>query len=199
MVLYGVMFGRLTQSFPRRTAALSFSLFIILLALFFAVRIPGRWGNLTPVGPHWYRRGAKEFFWTNKYCPDLAFLTLFGAINHLFITIFSLLPAQFPGLSLPGTQKRLNTNQVLMDIGTSPFAFYFIHMWSLLAIGATLGALGLVWQPEDLGRGYQRPGVGNGWIFWAIYLVFVMYMWAVCRAYGTFKRSKSADSVWRYF
>ena len=199
MVIYGIFFGRLLQDHPRRTAPLSFVMAIIFFLLFLAVRIPGKWGNLSPVKPSWFRHGVKEFLWTNKYCPDLAFITLFSGINHLFITIFALLPGSFPGVPILRTDKKLNTNQVLQDIGTSPFAYYFIHIWSLLLIGQLLGALGWVWLPEELGPGYERPGLGNGWLFWLVYFVFIMYMWTVCRFYGRLKSTKSPDSPWRYF
>lgn len=199
LVIYGIFYGRLTQKFPRRTAVLSLSLSGIFFLLFLAIRLPGKWGNFTPVDPSWFRLGFKEFFWTNKYCPDLAFITLFTSINHLFIAIFAVLPTEFPGVKLPRTNIKINSNQVLLDIGTSPFAFYFIHMYSLLILGAILRALGWVYPKKRLGAGYTNDGLGNGWIYWCTYLVFVGYIWAVCRAYGRFKSSKPVESTWRYF
>lgn len=199
LVIYGIFYGRLTLVFPRRTAPLSFSLGIVFFILFLAVRVPGRWGNLTPVKPSWFRKGIREFFWTNKYCPDLAFITLFTAINHLFITIFAILPERFPACAIPKTKITFNTNRVLLDIGTSPFAFYFIHMYTLIAIGLFLRSVGWVWSPEKLGAGYTAPGLGNGWCYWLVYALLVGWMWFVCGAYGRFKSSKPTESVWRYF
>lgn len=199
LAIYGIFYGRLNQKFSRWTAPLSLLMAGIFFLLFLAVRIPGKWGNLTPVSSNWFRSGVKEFFWTNKYCPDLAYITLFTCIDHLFISIFAMLPKEFPGLRLPGTSIKLNTNQVLLDIGTSPFAFYFAHFYSLIAISITLRSLGLFYPKEKLGPGYSSDGLGNGWAYWCIYLLFAIYMWLVCRAYGRFKSSKPVESAWRYF
>ncbi|CCG83050.1 Predicted protein [Taphrina deformans PYCC 5710] len=199
VVMYGVFYGRLTQKFPRRTASMSFCLCIILFLSFLAVRLPGSWGNLTPVKSSWFRKGVKEFFWTNKYCPDLAYIALFTSINHLFITIFALLPRDFPGISIPRTSFKLDTNRVLLDIGTSPFAFYFVHMYTLAGIGAFLNAVHWVWSPEQLGPGYVKSGLGNGWLYWMVYALVIGWMWFVCRNYGRFKSSQAVESVWRYF
>lgn len=172
---------------------------IIFFLLFLAVRLPGTWGNLTPVKSSWFRKGVKEFFWTNKYCPDLAFITLFTSINHLFITIFAVLPRDFPSIKVPGSSFKINTNQVLLDIGCSPFMFYFVHMYTLMLVGVLLRSLGWVWAPEVLGPGYTSSGLGNGWLYWLVYAMLVAWMWFVCRSYGTFKSSKHMESPWRYF
>ncbi len=187
LVLYGLVYGRLTLQFPKNTARLSAILAVFFGLCFIAVRLPGGWGNLTPVKPSWFRKGAKEFLWTDKYPPDLPYIFLFTGINHFFITLFQVLPASIP------------TNQVILDIGTSPFIFYFVHMWTLMIIGAVLNALGWTWTVEQLGQGYSRNGVGNGLVYWCIYFGVVMWMWFVCRRYGRLKAKKSADSLWRYF
>lgn len=199
LAIYGIFYARLNQRYSKRTAVLSFCLAVVCFLFFLAVRIPGAWGNLTPVSAHWFRKGAKEFFWTNKYCPDLAYITLFTCINHLFITIFSILPREFPGVKIPGINFKLSSNQILLDIGTSPFAFYFVHMYSLMFIGILLSSLGLTYKKEELGPGYANDGTGNGWVFWIIYFLFISYMWTFCRAYGQFKASKPVESAWRYF
>ncbi|ORY78572.1 hypothetical protein BCR37DRAFT_382220 [Protomyces lactucae-debilis] len=200
LVLYGAFFARVSKLLPaRRTASFSFILAMAMLLLFLAVRVPGSWGNLTPVKPSWFRKGVREFLWTDKYPPDLPYITLFSAIIHLFITSFSLLPGDFPGQVTVAGRTIAGTNQVLLDIGTSPFVFYFVHMYSLKLMGVVLQALNLTKTPEELGPGYTGPGIGNGWGFWALYLVLVAWMWFVCRWYGRFKASKSVDSPWRYF
>ncbi|BFZ56062.1 hypothetical protein PYCC9005_003104 [Savitreella phatthalungensis] len=195
-VLYGVAYGRVSRQVGRsadRQAALSLVLGIVMLAAFAGVRINGGFGNLTPVKPSWFRKGVKEFLWTSKYPPDVAYSLLFLGLNHLLIALFALLPFPFP---LPGI---FNTSAVLLDFGTSPFFFYFLHVNTFIIFGLVLAALGLTKSPADLPDGYTRAGIGNGPIYWLVFALLMLPIWRLCRWYAALKRSSHPDSFLRFF
>lgn len=226
-VAYGRLSMRLGTSATRQ-AALSLVLGVAMLLVFLAVRLPAGFGNITPVAAAWYRRGAKEFLWTAKYPPDGAYSALFLGLNHLLIALFAVLPYPFPGFSLgvggsssstnktdaqqqngsantsgahsgSGSRWRLNTSAVLLAFGSSAFFFYFVHVYTFILASVAFSYAGLMTDPDKLGDGYVRAGVGNGALYWVVLTALLLPVWLACRWYAGFKQSKSADSVWRYF
>ena len=205
-VLYGVGYGRLSMRLGKsnaRQAGLSIVLGLVMLLVFLGVRLNAGFGNLTPVKPEWFRRGAKEFLWTSKYPPDAAYSALFIGLNHLLIALFAIFPYPFPGSPAigkgEGKKTTLNTSSPLLAFGSSAFFFYFVHIYLFLIASVVLSYAGALHDPKDLPEGYVRPGVGNGWLYWIIYFALLTPVYLACRWYSGFKQSKAADSVWRYF
>lgn len=45
----------------------------------------------------------------------------------------------------------------------------------------------------------KSRGVGDTPVFWIFWVLGLCVLSPLCRAYGKFKSSKSADSLWRFF
>ncbi|KAH8548017.1 hypothetical protein BGW37DRAFT_195509 [Umbelopsis sp. PMI_123] len=97
------------------------------ILLFLLVRIIGGFGNINPslaessTESYPFLSSWNAFFNTIKYPPDLAFSSLFLAANHVFLSVFFLLPTELD-ISKWNMSALLLT--ALMDFGRSALFFY---------------------------------------------------------------------------
>jgi uncharacterized membrane protein len=137
IVVLGFIVGR--DAIRReRPARLWLGLSAASLALFFAVRVPGGYGNAYPTG-----RLTSEAFWTfAKYPPDLPFLTF--ASFAVFLALFVL-----ERLTKQGVPPVL---RAFVIYGRVPFFFYVVHFY-VLGIGRAI-----------IGRSLGLPGTYAVWL-----------------------------------
>ncbi|CAG8526833.1 19266_t:CDS:2 [Dentiscutata erythropus] len=98
LVIYGVAFALLTSRNVNDTSyniRLNLKAFAILFILFLLIRIPGKFGNinpeLLPLPPKTlfnnpYLANWMQFFNVIMYPPDLAYITFYMGLNHLFLS-----------------------------------------------------------------------------------------------------------------
>lgn len=198
LTIYGVAFGYIMLRLKytnRQNAKLNICIALPFLLAFFIIRTIGKFGNvgrslLPPptnstlfLNP--YLESPMTFLNTIKYPPDLAFISLFMGLNHLILALFYLVPIDARGWTWL-------THGPLIDYGRSALFFYVVHflLYSWLAWG-----VGKIW-PRKVIEGALSLGWAEAGVVWALGLGI---LWILCRWYGRFKASQSADSVWRFF
>ncbi|KAK6223563.1 membrane protein [Colletotrichum tabaci] len=138
-----------------------------------------------------YLVSAASFFYVVKYPPDFAFFAYTLAAIFFLLGVLGMIPGRV-------ATRRLGP---LLAFGTSALFFYVVHMVVLfgLSILVTVRLFG-----HDNGMPPQMPGrpavgVDNVVVWWANWAVVMGVMYPLCRWYSAFKKTRSADSVWRFF
>jgi hypothetical protein len=165
------------------------------IMLFVLVRTVGGFGNINPSlvatdtsKSHPFLSSWNVFFNTIKYPPDLAFSSLFLAINHVCLSVFFLLPTETNKFYM----KPL-LDGPLMDFGRSALFFYVTHFLVFSTSADTLG--------------YFFPNLNNSndqldlnlWQFLLVWLALLCLLWGMCRLYARFKERQQPDSIFRFF
>ena len=114
--------------------------------------------------------GWTGFLAVTKYPPSLAFILLTLGINSLLLFALSRMG---PWLN--------NRNHPLTVFGRSALFFYLIHLY-------LYGLTGLLFH----------EGVSWG-ILYLVWIAGLVILYPLCRSYGTFKRRRALDSIWRFF
>ncbi|KAF6818843.1 hypothetical protein CPLU01_13193 [Colletotrichum plurivorum] len=141
-------------------------------------------------GSNPYLASAASFFYIVKYPPDFAFFSFTLAGTFTLLAAFTAIPQK--------TAERYGF--VLLAFGQSALFFYVTHMVVLFSgVGLLLHFFG-----HDTGLpppmdGRPPIGVDNLWLWWANWAAVMVIMYPLCRWYGAFKKTRSADSVWRFF
>lgn len=164
--------------------------------LFTLIRTIGRFGNINPslaqtgASSYPFLSSPHAFFNTIKYPPDLAFSSLFLAINHVCLSVFFLLPTEVT------TSKRNMLNLLvdpLIDFGRSALFFYVIHF---LVFSNAADALGYFFPNLKNLEGQLDL---NLWQFLLVWLTLLCIIWWMCRSYARFKEKQQPESVFRFF
>ncbi|KAI3551949.1 hypothetical protein CSPX01_00625 [Colletotrichum filicis] len=137
-----------------------------------------------------YLVSVASFFYVVKYPPDFAFFAYTLAATFFLLAIFGSVPPRV-------ATKWLG---VLLVFGTSALFFYLTHLIILFSLCMLL--VGLFGRENGLPPpmdGRPAVGVSNIWVWWANWLVVMAIMYPLCRWYSAFKKTRSADSVWRFF
>lgn len=165
----GVLFGRLLVRKGESSFALLLPVGMCLLGVFACLRLAGgHFGNLQmiPIQEWW------SFFYTVKYPPSMAYLSLTLGVGSLILYGFNRLEYS------PFT-RWLRPLEIL---GGSALFFYIAHLFLYSFLGIVAGR-------EDLSLLFQYLG-------WFIGLVMLVPM---CVEYSEFKRAKPAESLWKMF
>lgn len=209
-VFFGLVYGRtlLRLSSPAQVSAFNAGLSISFALLFTSTRL-FQYGNLSTncldtadqahfLHKNQYLSSFKSFFYVVKYPPSPAFAFLTLSMNFLILYIFNLLSS---------TQRKVDAllrsqNNPLLVFGNNPLFFYGAHGWyvnftSRLYLHSGLPGSKPSIPPSGPGRG-AKPQIGLGWIFVSVYASVLIVMYFVCRAYGSWKRTKGRESVWRF-
>ncbi|KAJ0145137.1 hypothetical protein CTA2_1045 [Colletotrichum tanaceti] len=151
-----------------------------------------------------YLASAASFFYVVKYPPDLAFFAYTLAAVFFLLGVLGMIPARTAaGAGAAGKWLR-----PLLAFGTSALFFYVVHMAVLfgLSILVTVRLFGHDnGMPPSPVAGTPGAGVGVGVgvdnvvVWWANWAVVMVVMYPLCRWYSAFKKTRSADSVWRFF
>ncbi|KAK2051968.1 hypothetical protein LY76DRAFT_492448, partial [Colletotrichum caudatum] len=207
--ILGLLYGRVVLSRPRlRPAALSAgnaAAGLVFAALFVLTRVL-RVGNLsegclrTPdqaaLGPgaNPYLASAASFFYVVKYPPDVAFFAYSLAATFLLLAALGSVPPRL------ATLRRFGGG-VLLAYGTSALFFYVVHLVLVLSLAGTVTVplFGRETGRPPLAEGWPTVGVDNLLVYWANWAVVMAVMYPLCRWYSAFKRTRGADSVWRFF
>ncbi|KAM7184707.1 hypothetical protein V8F20_012108 [Naviculisporaceae sp. PSN 640] len=139
-----------------------------------------------------YLTSPASFFYLIKYPPDVAFWAFTMGVNFLFLAIFSIVPPEFAA----------HAGKVLLVYGTSALFFYVVHipLLGLIAEAVFIPWLGHEMDFEDVISGGEKAiGVDNLWGFFANWAVVLALLYPACRWYGSFKRGRGVDSIWRFF
>lgn len=200
----GLLYGRIVLARPwtktvleigNMTAGLAFS------AVFALTRVL-QLGNLSggclqmpeqaarPGGANPYLASWTSFFYLVKYPPDVAFWAYGLGANLMLLGFLGFLPAAVASVVL----------NPLLVYGTSALFFYVVHVVLLFATR-------LVWLPwmghemgwRDVFTGEQAVGVDEEWVYWLNWGVVLVVMYPLCRLYGSFKKVRGPDSIWRFF
>ncbi|UCE41825.1 MAG: DUF1624 domain-containing protein [Candidatus Aminicenantes bacterium] len=118
------------------------------------------------------RPGLISFLNVTKYPPSLAFILSNIGLCLVIIWIISQINDGFQRWGKP-----------FLVFGRSPLFFYILHLYLYAIIGLFFASRG--------GSGLE--------IMYPIWLVGLFILYALCFRYGTFKKKKSADSIWRFF
>ena len=133
VTLCGMALGRLARERPATLIPIAFTLGLVLLGLFVAMRAFGGFGNHHPAPGS----SLIDFLNVTKYPPSMAFLSLTLGINLILLGLLPRLPSAWRG--------------VLDVYGKSPLFFYLAHIWLFTLIGLPFrqgtgyGVLYLVW------------------------------------------------------
>ena len=201
--ILGLLYARavLSRNYKPYTINASNALIgVSLMVLFILTRLL-HFGNLSEnclrmpehlSSPHrnQYLTSFRSFLYITKYPPSFSYLALTLAFNFFLLSFFGTLPGKIA--------TRIPT---LLTFGQSALFFYIVH----LALYFALGEMAKAWFGHELG--YMdpfngRPAVGTQgkpWVMWVTWVLGLLMLWPMCRAYGRFKSGKSVDSVWRFF
>ncbi|PSR82998.1 hypothetical protein BD289DRAFT_436438 [Coniella lustricola] len=200
----GLLYGRVTiaRTWTRVALILGNTVIgLVLLSVFVLTRVL-QFGNLEPQGCRPQHAAAAEgasrnpslvswraFFSVSRYPPDLAFGSATLGVNFLLLAVFALLPHIVT----------MHVFQPLQVFGTSVFFFYVVHL--ILLFSSWLIWSAVYGLPVSAG-----PWSGQGWgampyewVFWVNFAVLLLVMYPLCRWYGSFKRTRGPDSIWRFF
>ncbi|KAK1584935.1 uncharacterized protein LY79DRAFT_559825 [Colletotrichum navitas] len=201
----GLLYGRVVLARPLRPAVLAAgnaAAGLVFAGLFVLTRVL-RVGNLSegclrtpdqaalPRGGNPYLASAASFFYVVKYPPDVAFFAYTLAATFFLLAALGAVPPRF-------ATRRLG---VLLVFGTSALFFYVAHLVVVfvLAMLVTVPLFGReTGRPAPMEGGSTR-GVDSVSVYWANWAVVMAVMYPLCKWYSAFKRTRSADSVWRFF
>ena len=137
-----------------------------------------------------YLTSAASFFYLIKYPPDVAFWSATMSGNFFLLAIFGAIP--------PRIANRVF--HVLIVFGTSALFFYVVHQFLLFTTGAwMLSWVGHKMDSNDPWTGKPGIGVDQTWAIFANVAFCLAALYPLCRWYGSFKRTKGPDSIWRFF
>jgi hypothetical protein len=203
--IFGLIYGKLvfTRSRPltnNAMAVVNVSLGAVFALLFMLTRVL-HFGNLTedclqidhhPLQPgqNQYLQSLPAFFYTSKYTPDPAFIFYSLAGNFFLFALFTVIPDAF-------SRKWFKP---LLAYGQSALFFYVVHFLLLMWLGSIWIAIG--GHEVDFENEFDpslTTGMDEWWAYWGNFFLAMGIMWPLCNWYGSFKRSKGPDSLWRFF
>jgi uncharacterized membrane protein len=169
VTLFGMAFGRWFSENPERAYRRALYFGIAFLVVFVPLRALNGFGNIRPQ----VGTGWVAFLNNVKYPPSITFLLLALGIDLPLLFAFSR-----RALS-PLTDYR----SPLLVFGTTPLFFYLAHLY-------LYGLIGRTWFPEGTS---SIPAMYPWWV------VGLVVLYPFCLAYGRFKESRPANSLWRFF
>lgn len=200
----GLFYGRvvIARTWTRTTLILGNALIgLIFLSVFVLSRVL-QFGNLhskgcgqgqedTPEGPprNPYLVSWRAFLSFSRYPPDVAFWVFTLGANFVLLSLLAMLPHIVT----------LTVLQPLQVFGTSVFFFYIVHLIVLLIAWLIWSAIYSL--PLNSGP-WTRQGWGgmpHEWVFWVNWVVLLLIMYLLCTWYGSFKRTRGPNSIWRFF
>ncbi len=120
----GMAFGKYLKSRKTKNPYLSLNLGLLLIVLFFVVRINGGFGNIRMAG----EEGIIGFLNVVKYPPSISFLLITLGINLIALSFFDLLEKKAGILLTP-----------LVILGRAPLFFYLLHLFLYAFMGKMVG------------------------------------------------------------
>ncbi|KUI54387.1 hypothetical protein VP1G_01791 [Cytospora mali] len=199
----GLLYGRVVLARPWTKTALTIgnTLTGIAFSVVFVLTRVLQFGNLPngclhlPKGPahpdaNPYLSSWSSFFYVVKYPPDVAFWAYSLGSNFVLLVFLGIIPVAVA----------LTLLNPLLVYGTSALFFYVVHL-VLLFLSR------LVWLPlmgHDMGwkdrwTGEGAVGVDKMWVYWLNWALVLVVMYPLCRWYGSFKKTRGPDSIWRFF
>ncbi|KZL78148.1 membrane protein [Colletotrichum tofieldiae] len=202
--ILGLLYGRVVLARPLSPTTLASGnvaaghLFSVLFVLTRVLRV----GNLsegclqTPDQAAYpeanpYLVSAASFFYVVKYPPDVAFFAYTLSATFFLLAILGMVPPRFATKWL----------KVLLAFGTSALFFYLMHLLVLFGLSmlVTLRLFGRENGVPPPMEGRPAVGVDSVLIWWANWALVMAIMYPLCRWYSAFKKTRGADSVWRFF
>lgn len=120
----GMSFGKYLKSKEKKNPYLSLNLGLLLILLFFVVRINGGYGNIRMAGED----GIIGFLNVVKYPPSISLLMITLGINLIALSFFDLLEKKVSRLLAP-----------LAILGRAPLFFYLLHLFLYAFMGKMVG------------------------------------------------------------
>ncbi|KAK1757761.1 hypothetical protein QBC47DRAFT_376934 [Echria macrotheca] len=201
--LLGLLYGRavLARTWATRTVNLANAAVGLLFAAVFVMTRLLHFGNLSEGCLHMpehvahpdanqYLTSPAAFFYLIKYPPDVAFWAFSMSANFLLLAVLGSVPRDMA----------VRVLHPLIVYGTSALFFYVVHIVLYVGLGSVLVE---IWGHEVPYTTPMNPGPGRGldqaWVFFVTWAVGLVLMYPLCRWYGSFKRGKGVDSIWRFF
>ena len=119
---------------------------------------------------HPSNNGLISFLNVTKYPPSLSFILL--TLGIVFLILYLLLIME---------HKLHRVGQPLLVFGRTALFFYLAHLYLYLILGCAFP------------KGTSYPMM---YLFW---LIGLLILFPICQWYDRFKRSRPAESVWRFF
>lgn len=201
--ILGLLYGRIVLARPWTKTVLeigNMTTGLVFSAIFVLTRVL-QLGNLSKgclqVPEHGAHADANpylaswtSFFYLVKYPPDIAFWAYGIGANFFLLGFLGILPVAVATIVL----------NPLLVYGTSAFFFYVVHLVLLFLTRLVW----LPWMGHDMGwkdafTGDKAVGVDIMWVYWLNWAVVLVVMYPLCRLYGSFKKTRRADSIWRFF
>ncbi|TKY86517.1 hypothetical protein EX895_004666 [Sporisorium graminicola] len=136
-----------------------------------------------------YLVSVKSFFYITKYPPSPSFMFFTMAVNFAMLAVFSAIPPAL-ATAIPG----------LMNYGGSALFFYVAHMYLYRLLSIPVRYFFEHELEDKPPNEWERTtGVGSTAPFWITWVVGLLLLSPMCRAYGRFKAAQSTDSLWRFF
>lgn len=127
LVGFGIVFGRWVMRRPFSAYRRAFFSGIVLLILFFVIRIPGGFGNFHPL----QSQAWTDLLNVTKYPPSLSFLTLTLGVSLIILFLFSRIEAVLDRRGNP-----------LVVFGRTALFFYIIHFFTYCLLGLIFAGRG---------------------------------------------------------
>ncbi|KAF3769562.1 hypothetical protein M406DRAFT_246004 [Cryphonectria parasitica EP155] len=200
-VVLGLLYGRVVvgRTWTRTALTLGNAVFGLVFLLVFVLTRLLHFGNLSEgclrmpehaahPDRNQYLVSWRSFFFLHRYPPEVAYWAYAMGVNFTLLTFFSAIPHVISSTVL----------HPLQVVGTSAFFFYVVHLLPLFISW-------LVWShiydlPMSSGPWLgDDEGVPSEWAFWVNWAVVLVIMYLLCRWYGTFKKARRPDSLWRFF
>ncbi|KAK7742011.1 hypothetical protein SLS53_004595 [Cytospora paraplurivora] len=201
--LLGLLYGRviLARPWTKTVLATGNALTGLAFSVIFVLTRVLRFGNLSKgclqmpehasnpdANP--YLASWSSFFYLVKSPPEFAFWAYALGSNFLLLAFFDVLPVAVA----------LTVLNPIVVYGTSALFFYVTHL-VLLFLSR------LVWLPlkghnmgwKDPITGDEAKGVDTLWIYWLNWALVLAVMYPLCKLYGSYKKTKGPDSIWRFF
>ncbi|KUI65241.1 hypothetical protein VM1G_00629 [Cytospora mali] len=199
----GLLYGRVVLARPwtKMTLAIGNTITGLAFSVVFVLTRVLQFGNLSngclhlpkdPAHPdaNPYLSSWSSFFYVVKTPPDVAFWAYSLGSNFVLLAFLGIIPVALA----------LTLLNPLLVYGTSALFFYVVHL-VLLFLSR------LVWLPlmgHDMGwkdrlTGEGAVGVDKMWVYWLNWALVLVVMYPLCRWYGSFKKTRGPDSIWRFF
>ncbi len=120
----GMAFGKYLKSRKKRNPYFSLNLGLVLIVLFFVVRVNGGFGNIRMADED----GIIGFLNVVKYPPSISLLLITLGINLMTLSFFDLLEKRAGILLTP-----------LVIFGRAPLFFYLLHLFLYASMGKMIG------------------------------------------------------------
>lgn len=200
-VVLGLLYGRIIvgRTWTRTALTLGNVMAGLALLLVFVLTRLLHFGNLSEEclqmpehkakpNMNQYLASWRSFLFFTRFPPDVAHWAYGAGVNFILLSLFGTLPRFIISTVF----------QPLQVFGTSALFSYVTHLLLLFiswSIWSSIYGLPMSQGPWSS----HNVGFPNDWVFLVNWAVELVILYPLCMWYGTFKKAKGPDSIWRAF